>query len=56
LAGEHHGARVTDVRERLVQLSDQLGVEGISPLRLRERHTQRRPVSVDLQSGHGRGP
>ena len=42
-AGEQDDARISDVRERLVQLGDQLRVERIAPLRLGERHPQDRP-------------
>ena len=42
LAGEHDSARVADVRERLRQLADQLGVERVAPLGLRDRDLQER--------------
>ena len=54
-AGEHDGARVADVRERLGELADQLRVEGVAPLRLRERHAQHCSVALDPQARHRRG-
>src|SRR5205807_1973014 len=47
IAGEHDRPRVADVRERVVQCRDQLGVERVAALGLRERHAKQRPVAFD---------
>ena len=53
VAGEDDRPRVADVRERLGQLADQLRVERVPPLRLRERDAQHRSVALDAQARHG---
>jgi len=55
LAGEQDGTRISDILERFVQPGDQLGVEGIAPLRLCERHPQDRPVALHSQPRHRAG-
>jgi hypothetical protein len=53
-AGEHHSPRIADIRERLGQLADHLGVERVSPLGLRDRDVQDVPVSLDAERTHAR--
>ncbi len=54
LAGEDDDAGVPDQRERLGQLPDQRGVEGVAPLRLGQRHAVDRAVALGAESRHGR--
>ena len=54
LAGEHDGARVADVGERLGQIPDQLRVERVAPLGPGERDSQDRPVAFDSERAHAR--
>src|SRR5581483_7862592 len=49
LSGQNDGARVADVRERVVQPRDQRGVEGVTPLGPRERDAQDGAVALDFQ-------
>ena len=52
LAGEHDGAGVADVCERLGQIPDQLSVERVAPLGPGEGDSQDRPVTFDSQRAH----
>jgi len=52
VAGEHHRPRVADVGERLGQRGDELGVEGVPPLRTGERDVQDVTFPLDAQSAH----
>ena len=58
VAREHDGARVADVGERPGELGDQRRVEGVSPLRPRQRDPQHRAVALDPQRAraHQNGP
>ena len=55
LAFEEHRARVSDVRERVGELGDEVGVESVATLRLRERHSQDVPVPNHPQRAHRPG-
>ena len=50
--GEHHGASIPDVGEGFRQLPDQRRVEGVAPVRLRERHPQEVSVPLDPEPAH----
>ena len=53
---EEHRARVADVRERVGQLRDERGVEGVAAFGLRERHAEDVPVTLHLQRRHAQHP
>ena len=55
LAAEDHGACPADVDERLGELPDQRGVEGVPDLGLREGDVQEVAFALDPQPGHGSG-
>jgi hypothetical protein len=55
LALEEDSTSVADVGERLGQLRDERGIEGVAALRLRQRHAEHVPVPLHLQRSHRRG-
>ena len=52
VACEQHRARLADVDERLGQLCDQLGVEGVSRLGPRQRDPEQVVVAIDTKCPH----
>ena len=52
VAGEQHRARLADVDERLGQLCDQVGVEGVSRLGPRQRDPEQVVVALDAKCPH----
>ena len=56
LALEQDGPRIADVGERVRQLRDEAGVEGVPSLGLRERDPEDVSVANDLQRSHRRTP
>ena len=56
LAREDDRARVPDVGERLGQLRDERRVEGVPPLRPRQRHPEDVVVALDPERRHRRTP
>ena len=52
--GKDHRARVADVHERIGQLGDQRGVEGVPPLRAPKRHAEDIAVSFHPKRAHVR--
>jgi dihydrodipicolinate synthase/N-acetylneuraminate lyase len=54
LAGEHDGARVSDVGEGVGERSDQRGVEGVPSLRPRNRHAENLVITFDSEHAHWR--
>ena len=55
LAGEHDRARVADVGEGVGELGDQRRVEGVPPLRARQRDAEDGVVTLDAEGLHGGG-
>jgi hypothetical protein len=45
-------AGIADFAERLRQLADQLGIEGVPTLWPSKRDPEKRPISVDSQRAH----
>ena len=54
VAGKDDGPRRADVHERLGELRDRRGVEGVARLGARERQPQDVPVAFDPQRAHDR--
>jgi dihydrodipicolinate synthase/N-acetylneuraminate lyase len=52
-AGEDDGPRGADVGERVRELGDERGVEGVPPLRPRQRDPQDRSVTLGSERAHG---
>ena len=53
LAREHDRSRIPNDYERLAQLGDERGVEGVSTLRARERDAKDDSVTFEAQPAHG---
>ena len=51
-AREDDRAGVADIRKGIRELADQLGVERVPPLRLRERDPKHVAVALDPEAGH----
>ena len=52
VAGEQHRPRLADVDERLGELRDQVGVEGVAGLRARQRDAEHVVVALDPKRPH----
>ena len=52
VAGEQHRAGLADVDERLGELRDQVGVEGVAGLRARQRDAEHVVVAFDPKRPH----